>query len=83
MCARSDLNFVFDLSSCLLQPTTHEFRPDRVPVYCTCEMPYNPGTVLCHVHCWRCELSDRQLHLFVSEQREIDAPFGAVQTSSW
>ena len=28
------------------------FKPDRVPVYCTCEMPYNPDQkmVMCE-HC--------------------------------
>lgn len=27
-------------------PKTHEFRPDRVPVFCSCEMPYNPDQLM-------------------------------------
>lgn len=35
------------------QPATKEFKPDRVPVYCVCEMPYNPDQFM--VMCTRCE----------------------------
>ncbi|KAK9821725.1 hypothetical protein WJX81_005807 [Elliptochloris bilobata] len=35
------------------KPTTHEFRPDRVPVYCVCELPYNPDAYM--VQCEACE----------------------------
>lgn len=36
----------------LYRPSKREFEPDRVPVYCTCEMPYNPdkSMVMCD-HC--------------------------------
>lgn len=34
-------------------PTTHEYRPDKVPVYCLCEMPYNPDMFM--VMCNNCE----------------------------
>ena len=30
-----------------------EFKPDRVPVYCACEMPYNPDLFM--VECEACE----------------------------
>ena len=30
-----------------------EFKPDKVPVYCTCEMPYNPDLFM--VECESCE----------------------------
>lgn len=36
-----------------LQPATKEFKPDRVPVYCKCEMPYNPDQFM--VMCIQCE----------------------------
>lgn len=35
------------------RPTGHEFKPDRVPVYCVCEMPYNPDRFM--VMCEQCE----------------------------
>lgn len=35
------------------QPATKEFKPDRVPVYCKCEMPYNPDQFM--VMCIQCE----------------------------
>jgi len=34
-------------------PTSHEYRPDKVPVYCICEMPYNPDLFM--VMCNECE----------------------------
>lgn len=37
----------------VLQPATKEFKPDRVPVYCKCEMPYNPDQFM--VMCVQCE----------------------------
>ena len=40
-------------SCCVLQPATKEFKPDRVPVYCVCEMPYNPDQFM--VMCTICE----------------------------
>ncbi|XP_050214663.1 chromatin remodeling protein EBS [Mercurialis annua] len=33
-------------------PTTGDFTPDRVAVYCKCEMPYNPDHLM--VRCDRC-----------------------------
>jgi len=27
-------------------PATEEFRPEKVPIYCTCSMPYNPDTFM-------------------------------------
>ncbi len=36
-----------------LQPAEKEFKPDRVPVYCVCEMPYNPDQMM--VMCKVCE----------------------------
>ena len=44
------------LSACAchgLQPAEKEFKPDRVPVYCTCEMPYNPDQLM--IMCKVCE----------------------------
>mmetsp|Transcript_12429 Transcript_12429/g.34884 ORF Transcript_12429/g.34884 Transcript_12429/m.34884 type:complete len:198 (+) Transcript_12429:549-1142(+) len=35
------------------KPATNEFKPDRVPVYCTCEMPYNPDRFM--VQCEKCD----------------------------
>jgi len=35
------------------QPATKEFKPDRVPVYCKCEMPYNPDQYM--VMCTLCD----------------------------
>ena len=37
----------------LMQPAEKEFKPDRVPVYCSCEMPYNPDQMM--VMCKICE----------------------------
>lgn len=34
-------------------PSTHAFRPDRVPVFCVCEMPYNPDRFM--IMCDACE----------------------------
>lgn len=34
-------------------PSTHAFRPDRVPVFCVCEMPYNPDRFM--IMCDKCE----------------------------
>lgn len=34
-------------------PITGYFNPDRVPVYCTCEMPYNPDDLM--VQCEACQ----------------------------
>jgi len=41
------------LSVVALQPAEKEFKPDRVPVYCVCEMPYNPDQMM--VMCKVCE----------------------------
>lgn len=27
-------------------PATEEFRPEKVPIYCVCSMPYNPDTFM-------------------------------------
>ncbi|KAK9916575.1 hypothetical protein WJX75_004358 [Coccomyxa subellipsoidea] len=35
------------------KPVTKEFRPDRVPVYCVCELPYNPDAFM--ILCSKCE----------------------------
>eukprot|EP00877_Chromochloris_zofingiensis_P003074 jgi/Chrzof1/12768/Cz07g06240.t1 len=35
------------------KPAKKEFEPDRVPVFCTCEMPYNPDKFM--VMCDNCE----------------------------
>mmetsp|Transcript_19809 Transcript_19809/g.47272 ORF Transcript_19809/g.47272 Transcript_19809/m.47272 type:complete len:197 (-) Transcript_19809:166-756(-) len=35
------------------KPATNEFKPERVPVYCVCEMPYNPDRFM--VQCESCE----------------------------
>ncbi|CAK0755513.1 hypothetical protein CVIRNUC_002380 [Coccomyxa viridis] len=35
------------------RPATMEFRPDRVPVYCVCELPYNPDAFM--IMCSKCE----------------------------
>mmetsp|Transcript_2783 Transcript_2783/g.6962 ORF Transcript_2783/g.6962 Transcript_2783/m.6962 type:complete len:193 (-) Transcript_2783:51-629(-) len=35
------------------KPATNEFKPDRVPVYCVCEMPYNPDHFM--VECDECQ----------------------------
>ncbi|KAK9841640.1 hypothetical protein WJX74_009224 [Apatococcus lobatus] len=37
----------------IYKPLTHEFRPDRVPVFCVCEMPYNPDAFM--VACEKCD----------------------------
>lgn len=34
------------------KPATNLFKPDRVPVYCKCEMPYNPDKVM--IMCEEC-----------------------------
>jgi hypothetical protein len=34
-------------------PRTKEFRPERVPVFCTCQLPYSPDLVM--VQCGGCE----------------------------
>ena len=34
-------------------PATKEFRPERVPVFCTCQLPYSPDLVM--VQCAGCE----------------------------
>lgn len=35
------------------KPAKKEFEPDRVPVYCNCEMPYNPDKAM--IMCDKCE----------------------------
>uniref|UniRef100_A0A7S3QRP8 PHD-type domain-containing protein n=1 Tax=Dunaliella tertiolecta TaxID=3047 RepID=A0A7S3QRP8_DUNTE len=35
------------------KPASKEFEPDRVPVYCTCELPYNPDLPM--IMCDQCE----------------------------
>ncbi|EIE18166.1 BAH-domain-containing protein [Coccomyxa subellipsoidea C-169] len=35
------------------KPESEEFSPDRVPVYCLCEMPYNPDSFM--ILCSKCE----------------------------
>ncbi|CAL8466792.1 g6328 [Coccomyxa elongata] len=35
------------------KPVSKEFRPDRVPVYCVCELPYNPDDFM--ILCSGCE----------------------------
>lgn len=35
------------------KPAKREFEPDRVPVYCNCEMPYNPDKAM--IMCDTCE----------------------------
>ena len=34
-------------------PATRDFRPERVPVFCTCQLPYSPDLVM--VQCGGCE----------------------------
>ena len=36
-----------------LQPGKKEFEPDQVPVYCSCELPYNPDKPM--LMCEQCE----------------------------
>lgn len=50
------LHIVGDLdyfSRFLYKAATGEFKPDRVPVYCMCEMPYNPDLFM--VECEGCD----------------------------
>ena len=36
-----------------LPPPLAEFRPEKVPIYCRCSLPYNPDTFM--IMCSRCE----------------------------
>ena len=36
-----------------LPPPLAEFRPEKVPIYCRCSLPYNPDTFM--IMCNRCE----------------------------
>ena len=54
--AYQNLETVLDsdyFSRFMYKANTGEFKPDRVPVYCVCEMPYNPDLFM--VECESCE----------------------------
>ncbi|MEW5305458.1 MAG: hypothetical protein WDW36_007996 [Sanguina aurantia] len=53
------------------KPATTEFVPDKVPVYCTCELPYNPDRDM--VLCDECEDWYHWDCLAIKDERELDA----------